>query len=189
MRVLKHFFFEKNLSSISLSLFILSLLLSCFFSLLVFSLLFSSLLSSLIFSCLVFHLLSSLCILISSFIFCPVSSSSCGLFFHLFTCLASSLVFSRLSSHMSLSVSLCVSLTVLCGVCGVPVCTFKNTSVCTGTTPACDNTCGRGAGTHGDVSNVHKGTFRMNTRRRKGRGKSGSSPVLLTKICPRKVVS
>ena len=26
-------------------------------------------------------------------------------------------------------------------------------------------TCGRGAGTYGDVSNVHKGTFRMRTRR------------------------
>ena len=77
----------------------------------------------------------------------------------------------------SLCLSLCLSVCVV------------NASVCTSTTPACDNTCGRGAGTHGDVSNVHKGTFRMHTRRRKGRGKSGSSPVLLTKICPRKVVS
>ena len=30
-----------------------------------------------------------------------------------------------------------------------------NVSVCTGTTPACVTTCARGAGTHGDVLNVH----------------------------------
>ena len=39
------------------------------------------------------------------------------------------------------------------------------------------NTCGRGAGTHGDVLNVHTGRG----------GKGGSSPVLLTKFCPRRV--
>ena len=45
------------------------------------------------------------------------------------------------------------------------VCTFKvsrvyvqNVSVCIGTTRTCVSTCGRGAGTHGDVSNVHTET-------------------------------
>ena len=32
---------------------------------------------------------------------------------------------------------------------------IQNVSVCTGTKPACGTTCGRGAGTHGDVLNVH----------------------------------
>ena len=32
---------------------------------------------------------------------------------------------------------------------------IQNVSVCTGTTPACVSTCGRGAGTQGDVFNVH----------------------------------
>ena len=32
---------------------------------------------------------------------------------------------------------------------------IQNVSVCSGTTPACGNTCGRGAGAHGDVLNVH----------------------------------
>ena len=31
----------------------------------------------------------------------------------------------------------------------------QNVTVCTGTTPACGNTCGRGARTHGNVLNVH----------------------------------
>ena len=31
----------------------------------------------------------------------------------------------------------------------------QNVPVCTGTTPACGNTCARGAGTHGDVLNLH----------------------------------
>ena len=34
---------------------------------------------------------------------------------------------------------------------------IQNVPVCTGTTPACGNTSGRGAGTHGDVLNVHTG--------------------------------
>ena len=203
LRVLKHFFFEKKITSfhlsLSLSLFILSLLLSCFFSLLVFSLLFSSLLSSLIFSCLVFHLLSSLCILNSSFIFCPVSSSSCGLFFHLFTCLASSLVFSRLSSHMSLhmscffsclfsslslslSVSLCVSLSVLCGVCVSPCVRSK--------TPPCVPAPRPHVITHAGVVPVHTGTFRTYTRGRfecthgggRGEGRAGHRQFCLPKF-------
>ena len=67
-----------------------------------------------------FHLLSSFCILVLSFIFCPVSSSSSGLFFHLlvsslfFSCLVSSLF---LCLSLSLSVSLCFSLFLSVSVC------------------------------------------------------------------------
>ena len=32
---------------------------------------------------------------------------------------------------------------------------IQNVPVCTGTTPACVTTCGRGAGAHGDVLNLH----------------------------------
>ena len=35
----------------------------------------------------------------------------------------------------------------------------QNVSVYAGTTPACGNTCGRGAVTHGDVLNVHMEVF------------------------------
>ena len=78
-----------------------------------------------------------------------------------------------MSLCLCLRVVLCV--VVLCGVCGVTVCTFKNASVCTGTTPACVTTCGRGAGTHGDVLNLHTEVFGTDTRwrggeRRKRRG-------------------
>ena len=63
---------------------------------------------------------------------CLVSPLTC-----LCTCLASSLVLSRLSFSVSLCLCLCVNLSVLCGVCGVPVCTFKNASVCPSKTPPC----------------------------------------------------
>ena len=36
---------------------------------------------------------------------------------------------------------------------------IQNVSVCTGTTPACGNTCARGAGAHGDVLNLHTEVF------------------------------
>ena len=39
------------------------------------------------------------------------------------------------------------------------VCRFKNVPVCSGTTPACGNTCACGAGTHGDVLNLHTEVF------------------------------
>ena len=55
---------------------------------------------------------------------------------------------------------------------------IQNVSVCTGTTRTCVSTCARGAGTHGDVLNVHGHT-----------GRRGSSPVLLTRICPRMVIT
>ena len=45
----------------------------------------------------------------------------------------------------------CVTLTPL--PTPLPVCTFKTSP------PACGNTCGRGAGTHGDVLNVHTVAF------------------------------
>ena len=40
--------------------------------------------------------------------------------------------------------------------------------MCTGTTPACGNTCARGAGTHGDVLNLHTEVFWTDTRRAGG---------------------
>ena len=46
----------------------------------------------------------------------------------------------------------------VCGVCKVQNALrvyVQNVPVCTGTTPACGNTCARGASTHGDVLNVH----------------------------------
>ena len=42
---------------------------------------------------------------------------------------------------------------------------IQNVPVCTGTTPACGNTCGRGAGAHGDVLNVHtEGVLNVHTQ-------------------------
>ena len=38
-------------------------------------------------------------------------------------------------------------------------CVDSNVPVCTGTTPTCVTTCGRGAGSHGDVLNPHTGFF------------------------------
>ena len=83
-----------------------------------------------------------------------------------------------------------VCVVVLCGVCGV-VCVVvwcvwcprvyvqkrlrvyvQNVPVCTGTTPACVTTCGRGAGTHGDVLNLHGGFLDGHTGER-GRGERG----------------
>ena len=83
----------------------------------------------------------------------------------------------------------CVVLCCVCCVCAVvvvvwcetrknPVCTFK-ASPCVPTTRLhMVNTCGRVAGTHGDVLNAHT-----------GRGRGGSLSVLLTKNCPRKVIT
>ena len=42
----------------------------------------------------------------------------------------------------------------------------QDVPVCTGTTPACVSTCGRGAGTHGDVLNAHtEGVLNIHTER------------------------
>ena len=170
-----------------------------------------------------FHLLSSFCILVLSFIFCPVSlffiwsllSSSCLFSFLFLSCLVSlSLSLSvSLCFSLSLSVSVCLCLGVSlslsrCGVCcGVMWCVWccvccgvvccgvwcvwcprvyvqkrlrvyvQNVPVCTGTTPACVTTCGRGAGTHGDVLNLHKEGFFVHTHGREGerreRGEGG----------------
>ena len=56
---------------------------------------------------------------------------------------------------------------------------IQNVPVCTGTTPASGNTCGRGAGTHGDALNVHTGrVLNVHTVRRVGvweeEGRGGS---------------
>ena len=71
---------------------------------------------------------------------------------------------------------------VLCDVvCGVLWCPrvyvqkrlrvyVQNVTVCTGTTPACVSTCGRGAGTHGDVLNLHKEGFLYIHTEERGRG-------------------
>ena len=45
-----------------------------------------------------------------------------------------------------------------------PLVYVRNVPVCTGTTPACVITCGRGAGTHGDVLNsTHGGVLNVHT--------------------------
>ena len=44
----------------------------------------------------------------------------------------------------------------------------QNVPVCTGTTRTCVTTCGRGAGTHGDVLNLHTEVFETDTRVRGG---------------------
>ena len=46
------------------------------------------------------------------------------------------------------------------------VCTFKTPPVCTGTTPASGTRCGRGAGTHGGVLNLHTGSFQRGSTKR-----------------------
>ena len=47
---------------------------------------------------------------------------------------------------------------------------IQNFSVCTGTTPACVTTCGRGAGTHGEALNVHTGVEGGRFERTHGEG-------------------
>ena len=86
----------------------------------------------------------------------------------------------------------------------------QNFPVCTGNTSTCINSCGRRAGTHGDVLNGHTLTFWTDTHHRereretetqrkrqrerkrereRERGRGGSSSVLLTKFCPRRVIT
>ena len=125
-----------------------------FFLILVKPVLFSSCLSASLFSCLVFHLLSSLCILVLSRL--------------LLSCLVLSLSPSLLLSFsLSLSVSVSVWCCVLwCCVCAcVRVCVYcgtlkkrqKKPCVCTKNHPCVH---ARGAGTHGDVLNLHtEGVF------------------------------
>ena len=61
---------------------------------------------------------------------------------------------------------------------------IQNVPVYAGTTRTCVSTCARGAGTHGDVLNLHtEGVLYIHT------GGRGSSSVLLTKICPRMVIT
>ena len=63
---------------------------------------------------------------------------------------------------------------------------IQNVSVYAGTTRTHVETCARGAGTHGDVLNQHtEGVLYIHT----GRESRGSSLVLLSKICPRMVIT
>ena len=55
--------------------------------------------------------------------------------------------------------------------------------MCTGTTPACVKTCGRGVGTHGDVLNLHTEVFSADTRG--GRGREGHRQFCLPKFAHR----
>ena len=110
--------------------------------------------------------------------------------------------FVSLSLSLSVSLCVCLSLSLCLSVC-VVWCVWcprvyvqkhlrvyvQNASVCRYKKSPCVPAPRPHVLTHAGVVPVHTGTFRMHTRRRKGRGKSGSSPVLLTKICPRKVVS
>ena len=160
--------------------FLVSPLSSSRFSLFIFSFL--------LFYCLVFSFLFLSCLLFSFLVL------------SLFLCLFSvSLCLSLFSVSLSLCLSVCLRV-VLCVVvlCVSPCVRSKtppcvrskrlrvyvqNVSVCIGTTPACVTTCGLGAGTHGDVLNVHTEVFGTDTRRRKGERRergAGSPSVLLT---------
>ena len=161
--------FHLYLSSFSLDALTFSFIFSFIFSLLFSSLLFSSLLfSSLLFSSLLLSL--------------PLPSLA------FLSCLSFSV-----SLPLSLSVPVCPCLRVLlwwwllCLVrmslwswCACGVVWFaenlrvyiQNVPVCTGTTPACSNTCGRGARTHRDVLIVHTGgVFNGHTGRGVGEGR------------------
>ena len=101
----------------------------------------------------------------------------------------------------------CVCVRVCVCVCGVPTrprVYVQNVAVYAGTTLACVSTCTCGAGTHGDVSNLHTGCFgwahggfsarntKRNTKRKITRNITQgrvSSPVLLTKKSSRRVLT
>ena len=100
--------------------------------------------------------------------FLCVNSSTLRLVFHLlFSCLSSCLLLSSFSVSVCLSIRVlfcvvaaaavvvCVSWCVWCVWCDIlektPRVYVQNVPMCTGTTPASVTTCGRGAGTHGDV--------------------------------------
>ena len=162
-------------------------LLSSLFSLLlsfIFSLLFAFL-SCLVLSCLVLFclLLSLLCRLLFSLCPCLLSLSlSISVWCVVLCCVVlsclvlsclvlSCLVLSCLVLSCLVLSCLVLSCLVLCGTVKTPCVHSKrarvyvhNVPVCTGTTLTCVETCARGAGTHGDVLNVHTGTFWIHTR-------------------------
>ena len=193
LRVLKHFSKKNHLSFISLSS-------SCLFSCLVSSLFLSSLFSSLdlLFSCLVSplsssHVSSLLFHLLLSFLVSPLSCSrflsvslslSLSVSVSVWCCVLWCCVVCVVVVVVLLLVVVCVRVCV-CVCCGtlkkrektrawiqkrLRVC-IQNVPVYANTTRTCVSTCARGAGTHGDVLNLHT----------EGRG---SSLVLLTNIRP-----
>ena len=173
LRVLKQFLRKMFHLFSSWSLCIFSFIFPLIFSLLfhlVFSFLFHLLSLLHLVSSLVLLLLSSslLSSLLLSFIFSLLSSL-------LLSCLVS---LSLSSFSLCLRVMLCV---VLCGVCRCAArwkkrgktntwiqktspCVHSKRPVYAGTMHTCVSTCARGAGTHGGVLNVHKGTFWIHTR-------------------------
>ena len=67
-----------------------------------------------------------------------------------------------------------------CGTQKKPPCVDSNVPVCTGTTRTCVTTCGRGAGTHGDVLNLHTEVFSAgHTGREEARERGRVSPSVL----------
>ena len=201
-----------HLNLVSLLFSCLDLLFSCLSSSL-----FSLLFSFVFFSCLLLLSRLLLSLLLSRLLLsCPVSLS-----LSLFLCLS-----------LSLSVPVCPCRSLCCcGGCCCLVCmslwswcgTLKTPCVLS-KRPRVYRTCGRGAGAHGDVLNLHTaGVLNVHTERGVGgeegvsvthqhqhqhthedphnahqqhtthntrhRTREVSSPVLLTKICPRKVVT
>ena len=166
-------------------------------------------------SSLVFHFLFSLFSLLSSSSLLSLVFSSLLLFFCsslllVFLCHVSSSSVSPLPSSLlclSPSLSPCVVLCCCVVLCGVVLCcvvwcvarlgTQKNLA---GTTRTCVTTCGRGAGTHGDVLNLHTEgvlngdtpsspppTHHTHTQKKKTKENKKKSPsVLLTKNLPTK---
>ena len=142
-----------------------------FISISIFSFIFSFIISLLfhLVSSFLFHLLSLFFILSrSSLLFSSLAFLSCLRLLH--SCLVS-------LSLSSFSVSLRVLLLwrLLCLVCMSLRCGTLKTPVCTGTTHACGNACGRGAGAHGDVLDVHmgRGRFERTHGERGGGGEKG----------------
>ena len=187
---LETFFLKKSSFPSSLSLSS-----SCLFSCLASSLLFHLLISSLFFHLLLSFLVSplssvSLCLCLSLSLSLSVSVSVwCCVLWCCVVCVVVVVV------SLLVMVCVCVCVCVCCGTLKkrernrvwiqkrLRVC-IPNVPVCAGTTRTCVSTCARGAGTHGDVLNLHtEGVLYIHT------GSRGSSLVLLTKICPRMVIT
>ena len=151
-----------------------------------------SFLPSLLLCLLLFHLLL-ISLSLSSFSLCVSLSLSVSFCLSLSRSLLSGVVWCVSLWSWSWLLSWCCWCGPVCLMCVLrhaektwkkPVCGFKkrlrvyiqNVPVYAGTTRTCVSTCARGASTHGDVLNVHTGD-------------KGSSPVLLTRICLRMVIT